>query len=153
MKKIILILFSCLALFQTQIVFAEDTTGKLINAKLDQAENDLNADSNITNAWKPLIEVSEIINQHPEYDDGEYAEGINDVVTRILTKPWKYIRPYLTEEKGTALFRDFLVNHINDLSSQSDLHNIKKNISKNCNITKYQACKKLLDNINIILKE
>lgn len=130
--------------FITPLSFAQNEVGKLLDAKLAQAASYVNKKEDITKAWEKMVEIAYIIQQHPEYDDGEYAEGIIDLTSTILTKPWKYTKPYLIGSKSTTLFQNFILNHINDLSTESDLKVIKKIILKNCDQYQYPICKKLL---------
>lgn len=114
---------------------------------MDQAELYLNNTSNTPKAWALAVDIANIVKQNPEYDDGEFAEGMIDVVGKLLTKPWNYARPYLTGSKGSASFRQFILNHINELSDPEDLKVIKKNVSRNCEPTKYPICQQLLTKI------
>ncbi|MHB1946966.1 MAG: hypothetical protein ACYCQI_02485 [Gammaproteobacteria bacterium] len=150
MKKMIVLVMAIFFILNSPWILAEDAIGKSLNVKMDQAVANLKKDKNIPKAWNLIIEVSNIIKKHPEYDDGEYAEGINNVVTEILTKPWKSISPYLTGKKGSPYFRDFLIDHINELSSLSDLRVIKENIAKNCDFAKYSTCKKIITKVNSV---
>lgn len=148
MKKLIISAILSFFILNYHLAFAESNIGKTLNAKMNQAVTALQKDKNIPKAWKLIIEVSSIIKKHPEYDDGEYAEGINNVVTEILMKPWKSISPYLTGKKGTPYFHHFLVEHLNELSSVTDLRVIKENIAKNCDLAKYSTCKKIITKID-----
>lgn len=153
LKKIILISLTNLLIFHTQLSFSENDIGKSINANLDQTAMYLQTDKDTSKAWESLIIVSQIIKQHPDYDDGEYAEGIIDMVTSILTKPWQDISPYLTGKKGTPFFHDFLINHVNELSTSSDLNKIKSNILKHCDLKKFPTCRKLIQKINAVTNQ
>lgn len=135
--------FMCLSHFAS----AETSMLKLLEAKMDQAAIDLNRSSNTPKAWELTVEIANIIKEHPDYDDGEFAEGMIDIVSRLLTKPWKYASPYITGDKSTPLFRKFILEHINELSDPKDLKAIKRNVSNNCEQTKYPICKQLLEKI------
>lgn len=149
MNKIIAYLLGCLiAMMGQSFVYAQSDVGKMLDAKIDKAENYLQNIKTLPNAWSLTMEIADFIKQHPEYDDGEYAEGMNDLVTRLLMKPWKYASPYLTGKESTSLFRQFIIDHINELSSIQDLKIIKKNVIKNCNSTQFIFCKKLIEKIN-----
>ncbi|WP_058533150.1 hypothetical protein [Legionella saoudiensis] len=143
MKKIMLITLSCVFTCFSQFASAETSELKILEAKMDQATIYLNKE-NTPMAWELTVEIANIIKKHPEYDDGEFAEGMIDIVSRLLTKPWSYASPYMTGDVSSALFRQFILNHINELSDPKDLQAIKTNVSQNCNQVKYPICKQLL---------
>ena len=140
-------MLGCLSLFTLSLSNAQTDIGKLLSAKMDQAEHALDKQET-RKAWEKTLEIAAMIKQYPDYDDGEYAEGINDIVTRLLMKPWNDASPYLIGTKSTPAFRDFVVDHINELSSPHDLKIIKKNINQHCDPTKYAICEQLIIHIN-----
>ena len=148
MKRIGILLLGYILILICYPSYAQTDIGKLLDSKMDKAAIYLNKGQNTPKAWELAVEISTIIKAHPEYDDGEYAEGMIDLVTHLLTKPWKYTRPYLTGEKTTPAFQDFVINHVNELSDPNELKVIKKNVTKNCNLTKYPVCQKLITRIN-----
>ncbi|KTC79941.1 hypothetical protein [Legionella cherrii] len=147
MKKTILFILGYVLMCCSQLLNAQTNTGKLLEAKMDEAEIYLNKTQNTPKAWKLAVEISKLIKEHPEYDDGEFAEGMIDVVSKLLTKPWNYASPYLTGNKSTAAFRQFVIDHINELTDPEDLKAIKKNILKNCDQTKHLICQQIIAKI------
>lgn len=150
MKKLIVML-GCVFMLHSPLSNAQNDVGKLLDNKMDQASTYLEKSRDIPKAWQLMVDISNIVKNHPEYDDGEYAEGMIDLTANLLTKPWKYAAPYLIGSKSTASFQDFIVNHINELSPSNDLKVIKKNISANCNQIKYRFCKKIIIKISALL--
>ncbi|WP_058509970.1 hypothetical protein [Legionella steelei] len=147
MKKIMLLIFGCNLMCLSPFLSAQTSELKLLETKMDQAEIYLNNTQNTPKAWALAVEISNIIKKHPEYDDGEFAEGMIDVVSRLLTKPWNYAGPYITGNKSTGALQQFILDHINELTDPKDLKTMKNNVSKNCDQAKYPICKKLLTKI------
>lgn len=79
-----------------QLAYAKDNVGRQIEAKMDKAATNLTDNKNIPQSWQLMVEASQMIKAHPEYNDGEILEGIADVLTSLLMKPWKYENPYFT---------------------------------------------------------
>jgi hypothetical protein len=146
LKKIIILILGCVLICISLASRGQTNLSKVLENKLDQAVNYLKDTKDTPKVWELTVEISNIIKEHPEYDDGEIAEGIADIVSNLLTKPWKYASPYLIGNKSTASFRHFIVNHIDEFSP-TDSKMIKKNISENCNQTRYPICKKIIAKI------
>ncbi|MGL5741110.1 MAG: hypothetical protein ACRCXC_00435 [Legionella sp.] len=53
--------------------------------------------------------------------------------------------PYRQEEH--RLFRQFFVDHVNELTDPKDLKVIMKNVLKNCDRNKYPICQQLITKI------
>lgn len=152
MNKIMLIMIGCVFTCIAQLSNAQVSVQQLLEAKMDQATIYLNRE-NTPKAWELTVEIANIIKEHPEYDDGEFAEGMIDIVSRLLTKSWNYASPYMTGDKGSTLFRQFILNHINELSDPKDLKAIKSNVSKNCHQDKYAICKQLIAKVQKSMSE
>jgi hypothetical protein len=148
MKKFILFVLVSVLMAICPLSFAQTDIGKLLDMKMDKAAGYLNKAQDTPKAWEIAVEISTIINHHPDYDDGEYAEGMNDLVTHLLMKPWKYAKPYLIGKKSTLLFQHFIIDHINELSTPHDLKIIKRNISSHCDQSTYPVCQKLIAQID-----
>ncbi|MGL5741109.1 MAG: hypothetical protein ACRCXC_00430 [Legionella sp.] len=87
MKKIRLVVLGCVLICFSPWSMATQTNNlQVLEAKMDQAEIDLSNPKNTPNAWELTVEIARIVKEHPESDDGEFAEGIIDVVARLLTK-------------------------------------------------------------------
>lgn len=147
MKKLILLAIGCFLTILFQQSLAQTDTGKLLDTKLDKAAIYLKSTQNMPKVWELISEIATIVKAHPEYDDGEYAEGMNEIVTELLMKPWKYNSAYLIGNKHTSLIQNFVIDHINELSTPDDLKVIKNNLAKNCDQTTYSFCKKLMKKV------
>lgn len=139
-----LLSFSLLLL--SPFAFSSPDLTKVLEHKLDQISPYINKDTGT--AWQKTVEVSEFIAKHPEYDDGEYAESMSDIVVSLLAKPWKYASPYLIGDKATPTFQNFVLAHVNELSVAKDLLQDRHNVETNCDLKKYPYCVKLIHKIN-----
>ena len=147
MKKKILSLLPLIFMLLWQLACAKDDVGRQIEAKLDKAATNLMENKDIPQSWQLIVEVSQMLKVHPEYNDGEVAEGIADVLTTLLMKPWKYANPYLTR-KNSMEFDHFVLDHINEIYTVQALKTAKKNITNGCNQEKFTICKQLITKIN-----
>ncbi|CDZ77325.1 hypothetical protein BN59_01608 [Legionella massiliensis] len=147
MKKKILSLLPLIFMLLCQLAYAKDDVGRQIEAKLDKAATNLMENKDIPQSWQLMVEVSQMLKVHPEYNDGEIAEGIADVLTTLLTKPWKYANPYFTG-KNSMEFNHFVLDHINEIYTVEDLKTVKKNIMNGCNQEQFTICKQLITKIN-----
>lgn len=150
MKKKIIFLLPLTFMLLCQLAYAKDDVGRQIEAKLDKAATNLMENKNTSQSWQLMVDVSQMLKVHPEYNDGEIAEGIADVLTTLLMKPWKYANPYFTG-KNSMEFNHFVLDHINDLYTVEDLKTIKKNITNGCNQEKFTICKQLITKINDVI--
>lgn len=130
-----------------QLAQAKNDVGAQIEAKLDKAASNLMENKNIPQSWQLMVEVSQMLKEHPEYNDGAVLEGIADVLTSLLMKPWKYANPYFTGKKSMK-FNHFVLEHINEIYSIEHLKTAKKNITTGCNQEKFIICKQLIKKIN-----
>lgn len=147
MKKKILSLLPFIFMLLFQPVYAKEDVGRQIETKLDKAATNLMENKDIPQSWQLMVEVSQMLKVHPEYNDGEIAEGIADVLTTLLMKPWKYANPYFTG-KNSIEFNNFVLDHINEIYTVENLKTVKKNITKGCNQEKFTICKELIKKIN-----
>lgn len=147
MKKKTLSLLPLLLMLLCQLAYAKDDVGRQIEAKLDKAATNLMENKNIPQSWQLLVEVSQMLKAHPEYNDGEVLEGIADVLTSLLMKPWTYANPYFTG-KNSMKFNHFVLDHINEIYTVENLKTAKKNITNGCNQEKFTICKQLITKIN-----
>lgn len=113
MKKKILSLVPFVFLLLWQFAYAQEDVGHQIEAKLDKAATSLMENKDIPQSWQLMVEVSQMLKVHPEYNDGEVAEGIADVLTTLLMKPWKYANPYFTGKKARKSIILFLITSMN----------------------------------------
>lgn len=147
MRKKILSLLLLIFMLLCQLAYAKDDFGRQIEAKLDKAATNLMENKDIPQSWQLLVEVSQMLKVHPEYNDGAIAEGIADVLTTLLMKPWKYANPYFTGKNSTE-FNHFVLDHINEIYTVENLKTVKKNITNGCNQEKFAICKQLIKKIN-----
>ncbi len=141
-------LLACSLLLFSPLAAASVDLGKDLDSKLNQISSYLNKDKNLDLAWQKTVEVSNFIAKHPDYDDGEYAESMSDIIVTLLSKPWKYASPYLIGDKATPVFQNFVLVHVNELSVAKDLLQDRNNVEQNCDLKKYPYCVKLVHKIN-----
>lgn len=146
-KKKIVSLLPLIFILMCQLAYAEENVGRQIEAKLDKAATNLMDNKDIPQSWQLLVEVSQMLKVHPEYNDGEILEGIADVLTTLLMKPWKYANPYFTG-KNSGEFNLFVLDHINEIYTVENLKTAKMNITNGCNQEKFTICKQLISKIN-----
>lgn len=137
-------------LLLSPIVSSGPDLSKELEHKLNQITPYLTQDKDKDTdlAWQKTVVVADFIAKHPEYDDGEYAESMSDLVVNLLAKPWKYASPYLVGNKATQVMQNFVLTHVNELSVAKDLLQDRNNVEKNCDLKQYPYCVKLIHKIN-----
>lgn len=76
-------------------------------------------------------------------DDGAYAEGYSDFVSRSLAKYWNLFPELASLTEHDSLFMDFVLKHIDATDDENDIKMLLKNARKRCQQGQAALCKEI----------
>jgi hypothetical protein len=101
-----------------------------------------------TNTWKDMLRIYKTYG----CDDGVYAEGYSDHVTRSLAKHWDRLGELTSIIKKAPFFEDIVLQHIDATADPHNLKVILKNARTLCPPSNTNLCKKIEKTVMSILE-
>ena len=128
-----------------QTVSPANSTPSCSNANAKEAE--LSIDK-IT-GWRELAAYQK---KFGSCDEAAIAEGIDDVVVRLLTTRWQDINVASKLALADPAFKEFIVRHISDLASVDELEAVKANASGKCPAESEALCVTIVRRVESLSK-
>jgi len=89
-------------------------------------------------------------NRFKSCDDGAIGEGYSDSVVRLLTEQWDGISELQKAFSTSQSFEIFILRHIDELMTPSQLTKIESNATNRCPSDAKEFCRKILGRIGEI---
>ena len=88
----------------------------------------------------------------PRCDDGAMAEGFSEAVVSQLAHRWYSLAEFDRKSKGDAVFRSFVLRHIDASASESDLKLLLSNVTNRCPKTLSALCSEIQSTTQLAVK-
>jgi len=101
-------------------------------------------------SWKAL---RDFFHEFGECDDGAISEGFSDSVVRLLISDWSHVSSLQEMVDTDRDFGSFVLRHIDDLMSPSQLNSIGELASRSCPKDARRICKDIRGRVEEIRED
>src|SRR5208283_720709 len=98
-------------------------------------------------------EFHDLFMKYKGCDDGVYAEGYSDFVTRSLAKHWDRFDELAKLSAADKAFEDFVLRHIDATANWDDISLLLSNAEEKCPASSSRLCYAIIEAGRAALKE